>query len=512
MKKVYVGIAYIKIASFLVGVASLILLSASWGVLAAGNTSITVIQGAEPRSLDPTMCTGKSCIVVQNSIFDTLVYHTANAETIPWLATSWESVSPLVWRIDLRKGVRFQNGEPFDASAVAFTIRTYQASTGEGGQYFSFIDHVEIVDDYTINVITKTPNVATPASLALLYILPPDYYAEVGPNGFNQHPIGTGPYVFEEWQQGVYIRLTANQDYWNGVPQIGEAIFRNAPEATTRLAMLLTGKADIITDVPPEMVEQINGSARALVKWTASQRKIFVEFNKDVPPFDDVRVRKAANYAVDKDALIESVLGGFGAKRKGVILPGWIGYNPKDLVSYDYNPEKAVQLLTEAGYPNGVSVDFWYPIGRYLKDSEVSEAIANMLAGVGIKCRMHGMDISSLCQKVHTQTLQGMHFFSNAPDWYDTDSLWRCQFWTQGLNRYACDATTDKYIQDGVSTAVVSERAENYRKLETYVVNELVPWIFLYDQALIYGVSNRLNWEPRPDEIIDLRDASVSGE
>jgi peptide/nickel transport system substrate-binding protein len=472
--------------------------------------SITVVQGSEPRSLDPSVCIGKSCVIVQNAMLDSLVYHTPENETIPWLATSWESVDPLTWRISLREGVKFHNGEEFDAEAVAFTIDAYNTSEGEGASFYQYVDHTEIVDEHTIDIVTKEPYAVTPESLSLMFVLPPEYYAEEGPEGFAQHPIGTGPFVFEEWQMGTQIVVRANPDYWNGRPEIDEVVFKNAPEGSTRVAMLLTGEADIVTDPPVEMLTQIEESPDAQVQWVPSLRKIFVEFYRAEPPFDDRQVRLAANYAVDKETLIQRILGGYGEVSSGVFVKGFLGHNPDVLNSYDYDPDKARELLAEAGYSDGVTVDFWYPIGRYMKDREVAEAIAGMLDQVGIHCEMHGMDISSLVEKVHTQTLSGMHFFSALPLFLDPDMIFRVQLSSEGLNQYAWTEKTDELGKAGVTAVDPEERAEVYQEMEEYLVNEVVPWIFLYDQALLYGVRDGVNWEPRPDEIIDLRNASVT--
>jgi len=489
----------------------LIMITGGFAVLLMGeDASVTVVQGIEARNLDPTICNGKSCIAVQNQIFDPLLYHTLQGELIPWLATTWEAIDPLRWRIHLRKDVKFQNGESFDANAVAFTLKTYNSSMGEGRPYYQYIDHSEVIDDYTIDLITKEPNAIVPETLSLMYVLPPKYYAEVGQAGFSQHPIGTGPFSFVEWKKGVEIRMRRNPQYWRGIPQIEEIVFKQAGEASTRVAMLLTGEADIIVNLPPEMVDQVEASDEAQVVWVPSTRLIFVEFNKEMPPLDDVRVRKAFNYAIDKESLIKYVLGGFAERAKGVLISGMIGYDPGSLVAYDYNPEKAKQLLDEAGYPDGLTVDFWYPMGRYLKDKDVAEAIAGMLEEVGVHCEMYGMDISSLCQKMHAhQNLSGMHFFSNAPLYNDSDYPWRSQFWSEGLNQYAADETTDKLLVEGTTTVDINERARIYQELEQYVTKDLVPWIFLYNQALIYGISDRLDWEVRPDEIIDLREANI---
>jgi peptide/nickel transport system substrate-binding protein len=223
-------------------------------------------------------------------------------------------------------------------------------------------------------------------------------------------------------------------------------------------------------------------------------------------PFDDVRVRRAVNYAVDKEALIDFVLGGNAVREYGPVPDGWLGSNKlSDLTRYDYNPQRAQQLLVEAGYRDGLTIDFWHPIGRYLKDKEVAEAIVAQLQQVGIRSSLRGMDIGSLVQRIHTQTLSGLHFFSWAPLIFDTDNLWRAHFYSKGLNQYAWDAKTDQLLLAGASTADPKERQKIYAELERYVVNELVPWAFLYRQSLIYGVSGKVSWQPRADEVIDVR-------
>lgn len=472
-----------------------------------GPRTVTVVQGPEPLSLNPSVDINKTSINVQHTMMDPLVYHTPDNETIPWLATDWEPVEPNRWRISLREDVSFHNGEPFNAESVVFSINAYNASEGEGVSFFQFVVDMEIVDEYTVDIITEGPNPIVPETLSFLYALPPEYYTEVGPSGFSQSPVGTGPFTFVEWQQGVLIRVQANPDYWGGAPEIDEVVFQPAPEASTRVAMLETGEAHIIANVPPELTPRITGSEGIEIREVPSLRMIFVEFNPFEPPFDDVRVRQAFNYAIDKDALIDIILDGHATRITGVILPGWLGYAPENLMSYDYDPDLARELLAEAGYGDGLTVDFWYPIGRYLKDREVAEAISGQLAEVGVTTVMEGSDIGTLVQRIHTQELSGMHFFSMAPLIMDPDYLFRTHFWSQGLNQYGWTERTDADIEAAVSTVDIAERERIYSELDAYLTNEHVPWIYLYLQNLIYGASTDLEWEPRSDEIIDLRNA-----
>lgn len=477
-------------------------------VEAEASRSITVVQGPEPVSLDPSVDINKTSINVQHTMMDPLVYHTAENETIPWLATSWEPVEPTRWRVTVRDDVSFHNGEPFNADSVIYSINAYNNSAGEGSVFFQYVEDMEKVDDYTVDIITAEPNPIVPETLAFLYALPPEYHAEVGADGFGQAPVGTGPFTFVEWDQGVQIVVEANADYWGGAPTLDQVVFKPAPEASTRVAMLETGDADIIANVPPELTARVDESEGSVIAEVPSLRMIFVEFNPFEPPFDDVRVRQAFNHAVDKEALINIILDGHATQMKGVIIPGWLGYDSDALTEYEYDPDKARELLAEAGYGDGLEVDFWFPIGRYLKDKEVAEAIAGQLQEVGVTLNMNGSDIGTLVERIHTQELSGMHFFSMAPLIMDPDYLFRTHFYSEGLNQYGWTERTDADIEAAISTVDRAERERIYSELDAYLTNEHVPWIYLYLQNLIYGVDENLDWQPRPDEIIDLRTAS----
>ena len=476
-------------------------------VLAKTGGSITIVQGPEPVSLDPSIDINKTSINVQYTMFDPLINNNVNNNITPWLAESWKTVSPKQWRFSLRKNVYFHNNEKFNAESVKFSINVYQNSKGEGSKFFKFIEKVEIVDEYTVDIFTKTVNPIVPRTMAFLHILPPKHYSKLGPNKFSNNPVGTGPFTFSKWDSGVQIVVKANGNYWGGRPNLDEVIFKPGPEASTRVAMLQTGAADIIANVPPELAETMQYSPNVKISQTPSLRMIFVEFNPFKPPFNDVRVRKALNYGVNKSELIEKILGNYATRIKGVILPGWLGYNPNALRDYSYDPEVAKLLLKEAGYPNGFEVDFWFPIGRYLKDKEVAEAISGQLNKIGIRTNMEGSDIGTLVQRIHTQKLSGMHFFSMAPLIMDPDYLFKTHFYSKGLNQYAWTKRTDSDIEKAITSVNSKERDSIYKGLDEYLTNEHVPWIYMYQQNLVYGVNSKLNWSPRSDEIIDLRKA-----
>ncbi|MDR7550815.1 MAG: ABC transporter substrate-binding protein [Armatimonadota bacterium] len=467
---------------------------------------VTIVQGPDPVSLDPTQDINKTSVNVQLGIFDPLVWVTPDGKVTPWIATSWQNLTPTTWRFRLRPGVRFHNGEPLTAENVVFSLETYNQSRGEGNRLFRFVESARVVDPRTVEIVTRTPLPSTPVQMGFLYLLPRKYYAEVGAPRFGITPVGTGPLRFREWRQGVRITLERYDQYWRSPIAVSQATYRPAPEAYTRLAMLLTGQAEIIANVPPELISRIEQARTARVTRTPSLRSIFLEFNMRQKPFDDVRVRRAVNYAIDKETIIRQVLGGNGVRAYGALPGGWLGANPPErLTRYDYDPQKARQLLVEAGYPQGFTFDFWHPVGRYLKDKEVAEAIAAQLAQIGMKSNLIGLDIGTLVQRIHTQTLSGLHMFSYAPLIFDTDYILRVQFWSKGLNQYAWDERSDRYVEAGAAIADPRQRHEIYAEWERYIVNDLVPHAFLYWQSLIYATSNKIDWQPRADEVIDIR-------
>jgi peptide/nickel transport system substrate-binding protein len=197
------------------------------------------------------------------------------------------------------------------------------------------------------------------------------------------------------------------------------------------------------------------------------------------------------------------VFEGHASPLKGLYIPGELGYDP-NFPGFAYDPEKAKQLLAEAGHANGLTVDFNYTIGAYLLDKEVAEAIQGQLAKVGITAKMNGGAISAISQQYGTQKSPGMNFFSFAPLWYDSHFIMNVHFSSNGLYRYNFEPKQDEMIQKALSTTDPKQREPLYQELERFLVLEKVVWVPLYALQDIYGVSNRLTWSPRPDQLFQF--------
>lgn len=480
----------------------------------AAKTTAVIVQGSEPDSLAPDIDAIRTSVRVHNHIFEAATKYAWDGEEItlqPSLTDSWEQIEPNRWRFKVHPGIKFHNGEALTAEAFKFSLEKYIGNAGMVSTIFAD-RQIEVVDDLTFDVVTDADNFAAlPATMSFLAIYPPEYYEEIGgSDAFGINPVGTGPYKFVSWDKGVEIKLEANEDYWGETePQIKELVFRSIPEASTRVAQLETGAADLVTDLPPELAARVEELGDAHTVEMDSNRRLFFFFNTFESPTDDVRVRQAINYAVDTQSIIDNLFEGHAGRLAGIYLPGEAGYNP-DFEGYPYDPDKARELLAEAGYADGVEVDVHYTVGNTTLDKETAEAVQGQLAEVGITANMDGRPVSALSQEYANQTSTGMSFWSFAPVWFDPSFIMIVHFSSTGLYRYNASDEQDALINAAFSETDPERRIELYQELEEYLITEHAVWLPLYAQQDIYGVSDALNWDDnaRPDQLLDMEKAS----
>jgi len=470
--------------------------------------SITVVVSATITSLDPSVETHRSSGAIQNTIMETLAVYDASNVLQPLLAEKWRSTDPNTWRLTLKRGLKFHNGEDFTAESVKMAVDVFNASKGFAGSWFQFIKEVKPVDSHTVDIVTKSPTPILPQTLAFLYAFPPKYFKEVGADAFGQKPVGTGPYKFVEWAKGEYIKVKADPAYRGGAPKIEEITFRTAPEASTRVAMLETGRADIIMNVPPQMIERVE-KAGARVETAQSNRRVFVEFNRFDPILKDVRLRKALNYATDVEAIIKSIFAGRAYRATDILRPAMPGYSKGNVQGYGYDPAKARELMKQAGRPNGFETDLYVGVGRLTLDKELAEALVGQWEKVGIKARLHPMEWAAFTTEAFRGQMPGMHILSHAPLWWDADFTWQNHFWSRATWKYAHTPKGDQMFEAQRTEMDPKRREALQQALEKYWVEEECAWIILYDQQDIYGVSKRIQWKARPDELMKFDEATL---
>lgn len=345
--------------------------------------------GEEPFSLNPANKGAQAAVsdYVMIHIYDALVDFTGPDLALkPMLAVRWENPNPTTWRFHLRRGVKFHNGDSLTAADVKFTIDTQLANKGSSiNAYLGPTDGARVIDPYTVEITTRTPFPPLIFNLTRMHILP-RAYEKIGTDGFAARPFGFGPYRFVEWQRGLRIVLEANPDYWGGRPTPKRLVFRPIADPSTRAAELRAGGVDIITSPPIPQVKELN-TGDTMILTVPGARVIAYPMNTREKPLNDVRVRRALNYAVDRETIVKSLLGGLGRATGQPFSSGWLGYDP-EIRPYPYDPAQARRLLGEAGYPNGFEVTWNISTGVFLADKEIAEAAAAMLGQVGVRVRL----------------------------------------------------------------------------------------------------------------------------
>ncbi|HLJ58446.1 MAG TPA: ABC transporter substrate-binding protein [bacterium] len=459
---------------------------------------VTVVLSGTVNSLDPSVDTTQAT-AVQYNIMEALAKYTPDHKLQPSLALRWGNINPTTWRVWLRQGIRFHDGEEFNSVSVKVSVDAFNASKGFAGSWFSFISDVRPVDNYTVDIITKDPSAVLPETLPFLYAYPPKYFQAAGPDLFGQKPMGTGPYKFVEWAKGDHITLAANSEYWGGAPQIPQLVFRTATEDSTRVAMVQTGRADLVINVPPQMIDQVQKSGVRILT-TPSTRRVFVQMSMFDSVLKDVRLRKAVIYATDTNSIIQNVFGGHASRAVGILRPGMVGYAPKNVQSYGFDIQKAKDLMKEAGVPSGFKTDLFVGVGRLALDKELAEALVGQWAQAGIDVTLHAMEWGAFLTQAFSGKMPGMQILSHAPIWWDPDFTWRNQFWSKGTWKYTYTPQGDAMLEAQTRELNVAKRAVLEQALERYWLDEQAAWVVLYDQQDIYGINKKLQWTPRSDE------------
>jgi peptide/nickel transport system substrate-binding protein len=475
--------------------------------------NLTIAQGVDAESMDPYVTTSGASKGMLWTVYDRLVIRDLDLAIKPGLATSWRSVDPNTWEFKLRQGVTFHNGEPFNADAVKFSFARYVDPAIKNGYatLLKPVTEVQVVDPYTVTVKTSEPFAELIEVLAAyVEMLPPKAAADA--QAVASKPIGTGAYKFVSWTPNDKFVVQAAGPHWSGQPRLQQVTFRPIPDATARINELKSGGVDIITNVPPLEIGNLqNASGISLTRATNAGSVILIPSFLNTDVFKKKEVRQALQYAIDKDQLIKVVLRGEAVPLTSPFPKGVAGGHVDSLQQYPYDPDKAKSLLTQAGFPDGFSFNFKAPDGRYLQDKAVAEAITGQLAKVGIKAELETVEWSTYVQgivgrKYDLFLLQQGGVQVGPAVQTNWSSRIKGIAW-QGYTNPAVDELIDKAAQqvDG------AQRQATYEQLMKLVWDDS-PWIFLYHQQDIYGVGSRVkNFRPTSEAVVLLGDTTVAG-
>lgn len=367
---------------------------------------LVIDLATEPGSLDPATTYDADGWSIIHSIYDSLLQYGENGELEPLLAESFELVDPLTYRVILRDGIVFHNGEILNSEAIAFSLAHIidEATGSQVAGNFAVIERVEIVDDLTADLKLTAPAPWLPAQIAAWFVMLPPVYASE--NDFVANPVGTGPYKYSSRAPGDRIALTAYEDYFRGSPK-GQPVardvdFRFVADATTRVADLLSGTADVVRNVPVDQIAAIESNGDRVVQIPISGAA-FVRIPTDIEPFNNPLVRQAMNYAVDVQSIVDALLSGNGVPLANVFVPNGLGY-VSNLEPYPFDPERARALLEEAGFPDG----FETSLDATVTDrTDIVDAIAGQLTEVGIRTTVNRLELA---------------LFNSGDYWLGTDS------------------------------------------------------------------------------------------
>lgn len=381
--------------------ASLVLALGLGAPAAAQPQRLTIGIGSVPNSPEPHRDSTSNAMMIYAQMYEKLVGVDDQGRIVPVLAESWRLMNDTTWELKLRKNVAFHNGEPFTAESVKFSIERVMnpATKSPWGGRIALVERVEILDSHTLRIVTKSPFGPLLQGLTVVDMLPPKYFTEKTERGFLEAPVGTGPFRFKAWAKQDHFTFTGNPAYWGGRPALDEVVFRAVPEDATRVAGVETGELDVALLLPPEQVSRLKGKGID-VRSTYQGQGMVMQIRGLQEPFRSPKVRQALNYAIDKEAILKSILLGHGRILDGQLVgPDAFGYNPA-LKPYPYDPKRAKQLLAEAGHPNGFTVRFNGSIGRYTKDKEIVEFVAGQLAEVGVKAQLEFLEAGVFIQQL----------------------------------------------------------------------------------------------------------------
>ncbi|GKU85078.1 glutathione ABC transporter substrate-binding protein [Niallia sp. NCCP-28] len=436
----------------------------------AGGT-LVVARQSDAESLDPQFTSSISTVsIVYHHVYENLVQYNEDREIEPMLAKSWEQLDDLIWEFKLRDDVKFHDGTPFNAEAVKKTIDRSQDPQVASPRaiMFSSIKEVEVVDEYTVRFHLKEPFAPLLSNLASHEgaIQSPKALDEMGKD-IGQHPVGTGPYKFVSWTPGSEIVVEKNKNYWGEPGKPDKIVWKITPEDSTRIAMLETGEAQVAEPIPFSEVKRIESSSNMNLYRSDSMGTEWIGFNTKAKPLNDVRVRQAISYAVERSTLIDGVFNGIGKPAKSTLGEKVIGYSD-DLPSYDYDIDKAKKLLKEAGYPDGFKLTISTTDLR--ERQNLAEVLQSQLKGIGIDLKINVMEAGTFYEAAAKGDIEMfISAWRNATgdgDYNQYNLFYSASKGATGNYFFYDNKKVDALIEEGRAVTDSKKRDEIYKELQ----------------------------------------------
>ncbi|NLN16805.1 MAG: ABC transporter substrate-binding protein [Firmicutes bacterium] len=470
-------------------------------------------------TLDPADFSHRQTEAMLRQVYEGLSTYTPDREIVPELALSITAIEPTLYEIKVRPGVKFHDGSPLTAEDVAFSINRLVkegAMAGRTSQRRGLMGPTKgavAVDEYTVHVELANPWPLFPRFIPWQMIVP----KSVG-DSYIDKPVGTGPFVFEEWVRDSHFSVVRNPEYWGDPPKVDRVVFRVIGDESARVSALRSGEVDIATFIPVHEISSLENHPEIDVVSVLGTRSYFLEMNVNKPPFNDIRVRQAMNHAVDMDTIINVIYEGRATRIPFILSPQAFAYHD-GLPMFDYDPEKARRLLAEAGYPNGFSFEL-DTVDAHRARAEIYQA---MLAEVGIDVKIRtwptwGAVREAWMQMKDKPVAEQRDAFLN--DWgnasLDPFDILIPKFHSdhRGLGRGNfsgfADPEVDRLLEASLESDNNEERLMLFRQAQE-IIHAQVPMVFEFVAHEIYGVRSRVkNWRPSPDSRIHLKEVELA--
>jgi peptide/nickel transport system substrate-binding protein len=412
------------------------------------------------------------------------------------LADKWEQKDAKTWRFTLKKGIKYQDGSDFNAQTAADSINRDFSKDLNGkirGQMGPQITAIA-VDATTLDVVTDDTDPIIPLRMMLAPIFSSKFAKET-PEEMTTKAVGTGPYQWVEWVRGQYVKLTANENYWGPVkPSIKDIVFLWRAESIVRSAMVKTGEAQLAYFINPQDVKSVPKAVPVSTIETA-----IIRADCDHPILKDKRIRQAMNYAIDRQAIVDTIYSGYATPAAQMPAPAVTGHNP-NLKPYPYDPAKAKSLMQEAGY-KGEEIAFYSRLNHFNGDKEMWEAIVNWWTAVGFKIKHTPQEYAkgnemlfSVAPGARGPLVTTKHGVELGDASRSFDSYLRIGGRISTVN----DPKLDAMGKAAVQIPVGPERTKALQDMFTYLYDEIPVYPIIHLQ-FIFGMAKNLEWEPRAD-------------
>lgn len=487
--------------------------------------TLIVGRGGDSAALDPAIVTDGESIKIVHQVFDTLLdFKEGTTEVSPALAESWEqSADGLKYTFKLRKGVKFHDGTDFNADAVVFNWQRWHDPKspykfeGDSFSYYQsmfgpedkrIIKEAKAVDANTVEFTLNTPQAPFLQNIAMpsFSIASPKAIQEKKEK-FKSEPVGTGAFVFKEWKRNDSITLEKNPNYWQqGFPKLNKLIVRSIPDNSARYNALANGELDLIEGVNPDDLKKLEANKDLQKIIRPSFNVGYLGFNTSKKPFDNVKVRQALNHAVNKKAIISAFYAGLAEPAVNTMPPSILGYN-KDVKDYEYNLDKAKQLLAEAGYPNGIPEEITFyamPVARpYMPDGKkVAEALQAEFAKIGVKTKIESPDWATYLADAKKGEKTQLYMLGWTGDNGDPDNflyalLDKDSIGSNNYSRYV-NEELHKLLIAGQTEVDKNKRADLYKKAQE-IIKQDAPWVpLVHSTPLLAAKANLAGYVPSP--------------